>query len=146
MNKTKRIPFDVEKAKKGAKVVTRNGCSVRILDYNLKSIDTPIVAAVMEDTYEHVFKYKINGKHDCKDLYKFDLFIIEEVKLRRMTKRELAKWLREVPSEHREYKHSKIGYIDSIFVYYEQEENMPIDENILIRRNYDKWEEPIIEE
>lgn len=36
MSKTKLVPFDIEKAKHGAKVVTRNGYHVRILCYDLE--------------------------------------------------------------------------------------------------------------
>jgi len=142
--KTKKVPFDVEKAKTGAKIITRNKRPVRILDYNLKSIDTPIVAAVMEDTYEHVFKYKINGKHECKSLYEFDLFIEEEVKSRQMTRQELADWLRDAPEEHREYRYAGDKDVYNTYDYPEDEANTP-EGGVFIRRNHGEWQEPLIE-
>ena len=146
MNKTRRIPFDVNKAKAGAKIITRNKRPVRILDYNLKSLDTPIVAAVMEDTYEHVFKYKINGKHWCKDLYEFDLFIEEDVKTRQMTNQELADWLRDAPKEYRELRYAGDKDVYSTYDYPETEANTPVEKNrLLIRRNHGEWQEPLIE-
>ena len=46
--KTIRIPFDLEKEKAGAEVVTNNGRPVKILEYNrrLQNGDTCIVALV----------------------------------------------------------------------------------------------------
>jgi len=47
MKKTKLIPFDVQKAKDGAKVVTRDGRNVRIGFFNLKGNNSyPFVGAV----------------------------------------------------------------------------------------------------
>lgn len=145
MSKTRRVPFDVAKAKEGAKIVTRNKNSVRILDYNLKSVDTPIVAAVMEDTYEHVFQYKINGKHECKSLYEFDLFIEEEVETRRMTNQELAWWLRDCPEEHREVCRVDEDTIYSRYIYRKCDANEEVPEFARIRKNGGEWQEPLIE-
>lgn len=141
--KTKKVPFDITKAKAGAKVITRKKQPVRILDYNLKSIDTPIVAAVMEDTYEHVFKYKINGKHDCKDLYEYDLFIEEEVKERLMTYEEVALWLTEMP--HRQYKIFRGSCISTNFSYNEESKDEEATD-ILIREDKGEWHRPTITE
>ena len=145
--KTKKVPFDIERAKAGAKVVTRKKQPVRILDYNLKRPDTPIVAAVMGDTFERVFCYKNNGKHECKDLNEYDLFIEEEVKTRSMTNQELADWLRDCPEEHREWGHSGTN---SVYpyppVYFEDERNEPVEKGVLIRRNHGGWQEPLVEE
>jgi hypothetical protein len=117
------------------------------LDYNLKSIDTPIVAAVMEDTYEHVFKYKINGKHECKSLYEFDLFIEEEIKFRKMTNRELWWWLREHSEEHREYCYNSRNDVHRFYYEYSyiEEDADKEAEDVLIRRNGGEWEEPLVE-
>ena len=61
-----------------------------------------------------------------------------------MTYKEFSKWLREHPEEFREYK--QFGYIASEFTYYISEADIPVNDDILIRRNYGKWEEPLIEE
>lgn len=144
--KTRRVRFDLDKAKKGAKIITRDKRPVRILDYNLKSIDTPIVAAVMGDTYEHAVCYKINGKHECRDLYEYDLFIEEEVKTRRMTNQELAWWLRDSPEEHRECSmlNEDCGVFDR-HIYYDEDANKPVKDGIIIRKNGGEWEEPLVE-
>ena len=143
--KTRRVHFDIDKAKNGAKIITRDKRPVRILDYNLKSIDTPIVAAVMGDTYEHVVCYKINGKHECKDLYEYDLFIEEEVKTRRMTNQELSWWLREHPEEHREYCLEGETCVCFNYTYNSGHSNEEVDESIRIRKNGGEWQEPVIE-
>ena len=44
--KTKLIPFDVNKAKAGAKVVTKNGFDVRIVAYDREDKSYPIIALV----------------------------------------------------------------------------------------------------
>lgn len=79
--KTKRIPFDIEKAKNGAKVITRDGCSVKRLFYDIehKSNDYPILAYVREDEEERTLSFTELGQHVkcCKS--KYDLFIEEEV-------------------------------------------------------------------
>lgn len=43
---TKDIPFDIELAKKGYKVVTRDGHPARILSYDFENQEYPIVAAI----------------------------------------------------------------------------------------------------
>lgn len=81
MSKTKLVPFDIEKAKNGAKVITRDGCSVKRLFYDIehKSNDYPILAYVREDEKERTLYFTELGQHVkcCKS--KYDLFIEEEV-------------------------------------------------------------------
>ena len=80
MNKIKRIPFDAEKAKKGAKVVTRCGYPVRIGFYDLKGGEFPIAGAVKEkDNTEAVRSFTMKGRHYSYDKDSpYDLFIEEE--------------------------------------------------------------------
>lgn len=65
--------FDIEKAKAGAKVCTRNGLNVRILCYDVKCIheDLNIVALVDELGCETVHHYDIFGR--ISDVKKNDL-------------------------------------------------------------------------
>lgn len=59
------IPFDVEKAKNGAKVVTSDGNPVRILDYSFKAELYPIVAAIaIDDNEECIARYTLDGRHN----------------------------------------------------------------------------------
>ena len=59
-----------------------------------------------------------------------------------MTNKELARCLRENPT--REYKYENDSYIFSYYEYKEGcEEEVP--EKIIIRENYGKWQEPLVE-
>ena len=81
--KTRIIPFDIEKARNGAKVVTRAGFPVRIGFFDLKSdsYPIPIVGAIEKDGREDILYFTKEGRlfdyreDDC------DLFIEEEVEV-----------------------------------------------------------------
>ena len=77
MSKTKLVPFDIEKAKAGAKVVTRGGDSVKISDYNAQGDNTyPLRCIVLnqEESFTKEGKFSRLIDNSC-----FDLFIEEEV-------------------------------------------------------------------
>lgn len=142
MNKTKRIPFDVEKAKKGAKIVTDDGRPVKILEYNkrLQNGNIVIVALVDMGSYDDTYHFRHDGVG-----FPYNLCIEEEVKPRRMTYKELSKWLREYPNEFRECKNIHTDNIFNTMAYKENQANTTVDDYILIRRNYGKWEKPLID-
>ena len=68
---------------------------------------------------------------------------IEEPKTRRMTHKELSRWLRERPS--REYKYQTSDYICSAFDYRECKQDEEVHEDIRIREDGGEWKEPLIE-
>lgn len=79
----KKIPFNVELAKKGAKVQTANGRDVKILCYNRKSKNYPIVALVQSSNheYEDSIVYTIDGKFiENNNSEEFDLVLLVETK------------------------------------------------------------------
>ena len=81
MSKTRLVPFDIEKAKNGAKIVTRCGYPVRVGFYDVKNEDYPILCLVEEDNgRERSWGYTKNGKyHKKEDIDSpYDLFIEEE--------------------------------------------------------------------
>jgi len=58
-------PFDLEKARGGAKVCTRNGYKVEILRFDVKNPDYPIVALITDnDGIEICQSYTKDGKYD----------------------------------------------------------------------------------
>ena len=57
----RRVPFDIEKAKAGAKVVTGYGYPVRVCLFDLKNKYTPIVAAVEIHGVETPFTFTKEG-------------------------------------------------------------------------------------
>ena len=63
---------------------------------------------------------------------------------RRMTNKELSRWLRE--STTREYKFCNSDYVYNNYVYKINYENEEIDEKVLIREDYGEWRSPVIEE
>lgn len=78
--KIKMMPFDIEKAKQGAKLVTRDGKPARIVCWDVKDIQYPIIAIVKGvGEKEYVSTYTNKGHHvsDNKDTTE-DLLIFEE--------------------------------------------------------------------
>ena len=65
-------------------------------------------------------------------------------KQRRMTNKELARWLREKPT--RECKWAFDGCICSVHTYNEKATNDKVYKDIYIRENDSDWREPLIEE
>ena len=64
-------------------------------------------------------------------------------KQRRMTNKELSRWLREKPT--REYKYLTSDYICSEFDYREYMQNEEVHEDIRIREDDSEWREPLVE-
>ena len=69
---------------------------------------------------------------------------IEEPKTRRMTNKELSRWLREKPT--RECKYFNSEYICSTFEYREYCQDKEAHEDIRIREDDGEWREPLVEE
>ena len=65
-------------------------------------------------------------------------------KQRRMTHKELSRWLREHPS--REYKYQTSDYIYSAFNYRECKQDEEVHKDIRIREDGGEWKEPLVEE
>ena len=68
---------------------------------------------------------------------------IEELKTRRMTNRELSRWLREKPA--RECKYLNSEYICSTFEYREYMQDEEVHEDMRIREDDSEWKEPLVE-
>ena len=69
---------------------------------------------------------------------------IEALKTRRMTNKELSRWLREKPT--REYKYQTSDFISSTFGYRECMQDEEVYGDIRIRENDGEWREPLVEE
>ncbi len=149
MDEMKLIPFDAEKAKAGAQVITRNGRPVTICRYDVKNKDYPILGLVeLVDGKEVPQAFTESGKLYNGDYQErpFDLFIKVETKRHRMTYQEFTWWLRECPEEHREYCHKEGTTAHFDFYYSFDEANEEVAKGILIRKNGGEWMEPVIEE
>lgn len=64
-------------------------------------------------------------------------------KQRRMTYKELSRWLRENPT--REYRYTTSNYIFTSSDYRENNKNKEVHEDMRIRENDGEWKEPLIE-
>ena len=91
-----------------------------------KDLAYPII--VLADNDKEICRYK-----HCAEI----------TKTRRMTNKELSRWLRENPT--REYKVSSNNRIFCFFVYKEIDADDEVD-GILIRENDSEWREPLVEE
>ena len=78
-------PFDIEKAKAGEAVCTRDGRDVRILCYDMKNETHSIVGLVMTDSREHQESFTLRGEYESHDpAGHLDLF---------MKDKEVTEWL-----------------------------------------------------
>ena len=70
---------------------------------------------------------------------------IEKPKTRRMTNKELSRWIRENPT--REYKYKKVtDYIYSFYEYKECYADKEVDDILLIREDDGEWREPLTDD
>ena len=77
-NKLNLKPFDIQKAREGKPVCTRDGRKARIICFDL-SEEYPIVARVYDEDKILLFSYKEDGRINNYD-YKFDLMMLPEKK------------------------------------------------------------------
>ena len=71
---------------------------------------------------------------------------IEEPKTRRMTKKELARWLREKPTREFKYSSSISCSVYSTYIYDEDDEEEEVRKDVVIREDDSEWREPLVEE
>ena len=96
-----------------------------------------------EVTYEE-WQKNPTPEHNCVVRRYAHCAEIEESETRRMTNKELSRWLREKPT--REYKHDGDSYVYSVHVYMESRGDEKVDDCILIREGAGEWREPLVEE
>lgn len=73
-------PFDLEAAKAGAKVVTREGGEARIICFDLVDENFPLAVAVMNGEGELLERYSINGKYHGDDFEDSEDLLMAPVK------------------------------------------------------------------
>ena len=78
-NKLNLKPFDIQKAREGKPVCTRDGRRARIICFDLKNDEYPIVAAVEENNVEVVHHYDTKG-WNCYKRSGIDLMMLPEKK------------------------------------------------------------------
>lgn len=75
--KTKLIPFDIEKAKNGAKIVTRSGLSAKRVDVDVNNGHPVLCLVTWKDGIETPILYSIDGRYYPDQIDDKDLFIEE---------------------------------------------------------------------
>ena len=98
-------PFDIELAKAGHPVCTRDGRNARIICFDRKGDICPIIALVEENGIEVTKSYDINGRANYKNADNYDLMMLPEKKEMWMNIYKIAK-----------------GYISGSFLYDTKEE------------------------
>ena len=74
-------PFDIQKAREGKPICTRDGRKARIICFDLKDKDYPIAAAVQnKDGDESIRTYTAEGIYDKGEISGFDLMMLPEKK------------------------------------------------------------------
>lgn len=83
----------------------------------------------------------ITADDSVSDIY---MHCAEIEKKRRMTNKELSRWLREKTT--REWKYKNVYYVYSFYSYTERNADEEICERVLIREDDGEWREPLVEE
>lgn len=98
----------------------------KVIYFHNNGLPYPIIALSDDETDTENFKY-------CAE--------IEEP--RRMTNKELSRWLREKPT--REWKCKDGNSVRSFYGYEERTANEEIEDSVLIREDDSDWREPLVE-
>lgn len=83
----------------------------------------------------------INDDTDC-EAYRH---CAEIEKQRRMTNKELSRWLREKHTREFKYNNCDDTCIHSCFYYYESNADKEVNESVVIREDDGEWREPLVE-
>ena len=110
--------------------------------WNSKGEDK-VKAKVIHILSNGVCVYPILTVTDIDDDYETYKHCAEIEKQRRMTNKELSRWLREKPK--RECKYLNSEYICSTFEYREYMQDEEVHEDIRIREDDSEWQEPLVE-
>lgn len=105
-----------------------NAAKRKVVYFSGEELEYPVIIVTSDEAAELRFKH-------CAE--------IEEPKTRRMTNKELSRWLREKPT--RECKQINDGLIYSSYNYVESCEDEEVDEGVMVREDDGKWREPLVE-
>ena len=100
---------------------------MKVVYFSNTDIEDPVVALTNNETATYRYKH-------CAEIEK----------QRRMTNKELARWLRLNPT--REFMIGKNSGVRDSYCYYEIDADKEVDHGLIIRENDGEWREPLIEE
>ena len=103
-----------------------------------------VLYILSEEEYETRFRVIALANEDSCAIRRYaHCAEIEEPKTRRMTYKELSRWLREKPT--REYKYLTSDFICCDYDYREENQDKEAHEDIRIREDDGEWKEPLVE-
>ena len=108
--------------------IENNKKQLKVIYISKEDITHPVIALAYGDIDSSSYKH-------CAE--------IEEPKTRRMTNKELSRWLREKPT--REYKYLNSDYICNTFDYREYKQDEEVSVDMRIREDDSEWREPLVE-
>ena len=119
-NKLNLKPFDIQKAREGKPVCTRNGRKARIICFDFQSIEnTPIVAAVqVTDKQEVIANYYEDGRQFVDGISELDLMMLPEKKEGWVNLYKSS--VRSTKEEAMKYRNKCNDYIDTIKIEWEE--------------------------
>ena len=107
-------------------------------------VENKVKAKVIHILSNGVCVYPILTVTDIDDDYETYKHCAEIEKQRRMTNKELSRWLREKPT--REWKYNVGRSVYSVHNYDEDCGDGEVREDTVIREDYGEWREPLVEE
>ena len=90
-------------------------------------------------------KYPVRVTTDDDTDYEAYMHCAEIEKQRRMTNKELSRWLREKPTRECKSSSSSDGVVQCYYTYIESTADEELDDTILIREDDSDWREPLVE-
>ena len=108
-------------------------------------VEDKVKAKVIHILSNGVCVYPILTVTDIDDNYETYKHCAEIEKQRRMTKKELSRWLREKSTREFKYCSSIFSYVYSTYTYYENEEEEEVRKDVVIREDDGEWKEPLVE-
>ena len=119
-------PFNVEFAKQGKPVCTRDGRKARIICFDVKGDICPIIALVEENGMEVTKSYDMNGRANYKNADNYDLMMLPEKKegwiniYKRSTGQLLGGFLYDTKKEAKDAVKGDKSYVTTIKVCWEE--------------------------
>ena len=105
-----------------------NAAKRKVVYFSGEELEYPVIIVTFDEAAELRFKH-------CAE--------IEEPKTRRMTNKELARWLSEKP--YREWKYTNVSTVHSSYSYDEECADKECWSKIVIREDDSEWREPLVE-
>ena len=119
-------PFDIQKAREGKPVCTRDGRKARIICFDVKGDICPIIALVEENGMEVTKSYDMNGRANYKNADNYDLMMLPEKKegwiniYKRSTGQLLGGFLYDTKKEAKDAVKGDKSYVTTIKVCWEE--------------------------